>query len=113
MQSAGEFLQELRGWYFRDYCDENQLRIIAARDSEWESMVDAERKAHEEIARTCFNAGASSGDGTSVSAVRSLVDRMDSLTEALKEIEAAGRRFIQNEAALALSRIARDALGRG
>ena len=63
-----------------------RLDLIAARDAEWQTRVDAEQRAHEEIARICFNAEAPTGDGTSVSAVRNLAARVDKLAAALKNL---------------------------
>jgi hypothetical protein len=49
--------------------------------------LDEERSAHSRIATICFNAGASTSDGTSVSAVCNLADMVTSLREEIARLK--------------------------
>lgn len=78
-----------RGGKFDDswarQCEENwrlELELSEARSS-----LQSEQQAHEQIVSLCFAAGAESGDGTSVAAVRSLTGKLsEARAEMLKEM---------------------------
>lgn len=59
---------------------DDHARIVAAKDAEIAALTqraEAEEKAHDLIASLCFAAGGESADGTSVAAVRSVIDMLD------------------------------------
>lgn len=82
-----------------DDADSARLRSVAATIARLEGELIAEQRAHEEIASACFAAGAQTDDGTSLSAVRSLVSL---LTTERTRADAAERRVeaVLSEAAV-------------
>lgn len=76
-QAEEKASQYLKDWYaakaeFGDATTKIRLRAMTA-----ERERDEEHKAHDVIASMCFSAGAEDTDGTSMGAVRSLVDKLN------------------------------------